>query len=276
MLNTAVTLYCYASMHQRSDSKVVIQSDDLDIKVEADTLEDFIAAPGPLSLFGAILSLIRPAFGFEITIRSDFPVGSGLGGSATAAVAFLGCFNLTRLDRWDRYELAEIAYQAERLSLGIAGGWQDQYAASFGGFNFMEFAAEDNIVNALRLDDVTTSELEVNLLLCDLGTTHQSGAIHDDQKKTMESASVKERVKANVEICYRMKNALMKGRLTNFGQLLHEAWCYKKTFSSDISNKEIDGIYEGALELGASGGKLLGAGGGGFFCFLLNLSVVHL
>ena len=275
VLNSAISLYCHASMIPRPDAKVIIKSDDLNITAEADSVDEFIQSPGPLKLFAAILSLVKPKFGFEITIRSDYPVGSGLGGSATAAIAFVGCFNLTRTDKWDKYEVAEIAYQAERLSLGISGGWQDQYAASFGGFNFMEFAADDNIINQLRLDDNTKSELEANLLLCDLGSTRESGLIHESQKRTMESSLVKERVKANVEICFRMKNSLMRGRLSDFGYLLHEAWSYKKTFSNEISNKQIDGIYEGALEQGALGGKLLGAGGGGFFLFLLGLKGVR-
>ena len=270
VLNAAISLYCHATMVQRPDSKVIFKSEDLNTIIEADTLQHFIADPGPLKLFASVLSLIRPTFGFEIIVRSEFPIGSGLGGSATASIAVLGCFNLTRTDKWDKYEIAEIAYQAERLCLGISGGWQDQYAASFGGFNFIEFTADDNIVNQLRLDKETRSELEANLLLCDLGTTHNSGSIHDSQKKSMKSSLVKDRVRSNVEICLSMKNSLMRGRFNNFGQLLDKAWHLKKSFSRAISNDEIDLIYQGSLDRGALGGKLLGAGGGGFFLFFVE------
>jgi D-glycero-alpha-D-manno-heptose-7-phosphate kinase len=267
VLNAAISLYTHVTMIKRSDSRLIIKSHDVGVTVEADSLQEFLDHPGELKLFAAVLSLIKPEFGFELTVRSDFPVGSGLGGSGTAAVALIGCFNLTRYDRWDRYEVAEIAYQAERLCLSISGGWQDQYAASFGGFNYMEFSSGTNIVNQLKLDSRTRDELEANLLLCNLRTIHDSGAIHDDQQQTMQSTKVGENVEANVKLCTQMKNVLLKGRLENFGSLLNQAWQYKKTFSAKISNTQIDKIYDGACNVGALGGKLLGAGGGGFFIF---------
>ena len=97
------------------------------------------------------MHVVQPKYGFELYLNSDFPVGSGLGGSATLSAVVLGCFNMLRRDQWNQHELAEIAFQAERLHLGIAGGWQDQYAAVFGGFNFIEFDADENIISPIRL-----------------------------------------------------------------------------------------------------------------------------
>ena len=177
---------------------------------------------------------------------------------------------MLRHDRWDRHELAEIAFQAERLHLGIAGGWQDQYAAVFGGFNFLEFDAKQNIINPIRIQEDTLRELEESLVLCDTGIAHDSGNIHKDQKQTMSSESIKHKVKENVELTYDIRNYLLRGQLEDFGLALNRAWQLKRNFSNMISNDSLDKIYDDALENGALGGKLLGAGGGGFFIFYVS------
>ena len=194
-------------------------------------------------------------------------MNSGLGGSAVVSAAILGCFNQFRLDQWDLHELAELAFQAERLCLGVEGGWQDQYATVFGGFNFMEFRMDQNIVHPLRIHSDILLELEESLILCDTGTPHNSGDIHEDQRLQMMSESVRAYVNANVELSYKIRNQLLRGRLDDFGQSLHESWMFKRKLSSKISTDRLDQIYEGARACGALGGKLLGAGGGGFFLF---------
>jgi D-glycero-alpha-D-manno-heptose-7-phosphate kinase len=176
---------------------------------------------------------------------------------------------MLRKDQWNQYELAEIAFQAERLHLGIAGGWQDQYAAVFGGFNFIEFHSKENIVNPIRIHPDIVLELEESLILCDTGISHHSGNIHENQKTTMGSESVREMVKQNVDLTYATRNFLLRGELEKFGESLDKAWQLKRNFSSMISNSHIDSIYEGAIKNGAIGGKLLGAGGGGFFIFFV-------
>jgi D-glycero-alpha-D-manno-heptose-7-phosphate kinase len=192
---------------------------------------------------------------------------SGLGGSAVVSAAILGCFNEFRRDKWDQYELAELAFQAERLYLGIAGGWQDQYATVFGGLNFMEFKMDQNIVHPLRIHPNIQSELEESLVLCDTGYTHDSDEIHQDQRKQIQQQDIRQQVQNNVELTYHIRNYLLRGRLKEFGQALHKAWKIKQHFSSKISNSRLDKIYADALTHGALGGKLLGAGGGGFFLF---------
>ena len=267
VINTTISLYSHATLRKREDSKVIIHSRDLGATLEASNLSEALVRKGDFGLLQALLRAVHPNFGFELFLHSDFPINSGLGGSAVVSAAVLGCFNQFRQDRWDSHELAELAFQAERLYLGIAGGWQDQYSTVFGGFNFMEFGMDQNIVHPLRLNTEILLELEENLVLCDTGKSHNSGDIHSDQRQHMKNEVIHKKVLENVELTYVMRNHLLRGRLLQFGETLHKAWQLKRQFSSKISNMEIDNIYENALKNGAVGGKLLGAGGGGFFVF---------
>lgn len=270
VINTTISLYSHATLRVRDDEQVIIHSRDLGESLHAQDLQGIFSQKGKFGLIQALLKAVHPDFGFELYLHSDFPMNSGLGGSAVVAAAVLGCFNEFRQDRWDLHELAELAFQAERLYLGVAGGWQDQYATVFGGFNFMEFRMDQNIVHPLRIHPDTLLELEENLILCDTGTTHDSGDIHQDQRQQMQQEGIRQQVQSNVELTYRMRNHLLRGRLFQFGQSLHEAWQFKRQFSSKISSSRLDQIYENALQHGAVGGKLLGAGGGGFFLFYVT------
>ena len=270
VINTTISLYSHATLRIRNDEKIIIQSLDLNESLSADDLQSVLKIESRFGLIQALLKIIQPDFGFELFLHSDFPMNSGLGGSAVVSATILGCFNQFRQDKWDLHELAELAYQAERLYLGVAGGWQDQYATVFGGFNFMEFRMEQNIVHPLRLHADTLLEMEESLILCDTGTTHDSGDIHQDQRLQMENDDKRKLVQANVEIAYRMRNQLLRGKLLQFGQLLDEAWQIKRQISSKISSTRMDQIYQDARNHGAIGGKLLGAGGGGFFLFYIS------
>lgn len=267
VINTTVSLYSHATLRVRKDEQVIIHSRDLDESFYAPDLQGVFSQKGNFGLIQALLKAVHPDFGFELFLHSDFPMKSGLGGSAVVSAAVLGCFNQFRQDKWDLHELAELAFQAERLYHGVAGGWQDQYATVFGGFNFMEFRMDQNIVHPLRIHPDILLELEESLILCDTGTPHDSGDIHQDQRQQMQNEGIIQKVQSNVELTYRIRNHLLRGRLLQFGQCLHEAWQLKRQFSSKISNARLDQIYESALNHGAVGGKLLGAGGGGFFIF---------
>lgn len=267
VINATISLYSHALLRIRDDERVEVHSRDLNAVLIANNLQDAITRDCNFGLIQAILKVVQPEFGFALYLHSDFPMSSGLGGSAAVAAAILGCFNQFRKDKWDLHELAELAYQAERLYFGIAGGWQDQYATVFGGVNFMEFQIEQNIVHPLRIPADILLELEEGLLLCDTGYAHDSGNIHQDQRQHMEQENVKKKVRSNVDLTYEIRNHLLRGRLFQFGQSLNEAWQLKRQFSTKISNPLLDKIYDGALQHGAIGGKLLGAGGGGFFLF---------
>ena len=267
VINATISLYSHATLKVREDERIVIQSRDLKESLIAESLQDALTRECNFGLIQAVLKVIQPEFGFELYLHSDFPMNSGLGGSAVVSATILGCFNQFRQDKWDLHELAELAYQAERLYFGIAGGWQDQYATVFGGINFMEFRMEQNIVHPLRIPTDILLELEESLLLCDTGNAHDSGDIHQDQQQHMQQEGVQKKVQSNVDLTYKIRNHLLRGRLFQFGQSLNEAWKLKRQFSKKISNPFIDEIYDGAMAHGAIGGKLLGAGGGGFFLF---------
>ncbi|TGL59744.1 CBS domain-containing protein [Leptospira ognonensis] len=275
VINSTVSLYTHATLRIREDFKIILYSRDLNESIEFEDYEDLLKRESNFKLFQSIIKVARPNFGFELFVHSDYPMNSGLGGSAVVSSAILGCFNQFRKDKWDNHEISELAFQAERLDLGIAGGWQDQYATVFGGFNFMEFAMDQNIVHPLRLSKDTIIELEESLILCDTATTHDSGNIHDDQRESMKQSDIKLKVQSNVELTYEMRNHLLRGRLFQFGQCLHKAWEIKRGLSSKISNLFLDRIYEDAMLNGAIGGKLLGAGGGGFFLFYVPPFAKH-
>ena len=267
VVNTTISFYSHSTLRVRQDKKIIIHSLDLNEELIADNLENALVPKENFGLIQALLKTIKPEFGFELDLHSDFPMSSGLGGSAVVASSILGCFNQFRQDQWDKHELAELAYQAERLYHGIEGGWQDQYATVFGGFNFMEFKMDQNIVHPLRIPSNVLLELEESLILCDTRTTHDSGNIHKDQRQQMKQKDVRDLVQANVDLSYKMRNQLLRGELNKFGQSLDEAWQFKRQLSKEISNSHLDSIYQNAIDNGATGGKLLGAGGGGFFIF---------
>ena len=269
VINATISLYSHATLMIRDDQQIIIHSRDLGETYHAKNLLEALSTSGNFKLILSLIKIIHPDYGFELYLHSDFPMKSGLGGSAVVASSILGCFNQFRTDKWDQYEMSELAYQAERLYLDIAGGWQDQYATIFGGFNFMEFKLQQNIIHPLRVDPETILELEECLVLCDTGTIHESGDVHNDQKNEMNKQAIKDLVKENVELTYEMRNQLLRGRLLEFGQSLNKAWQLKRQFSSQISNPVLDNIYNTAIKNGAIGGKLLGAGGGGFFLFFV-------
>ena len=267
VINATISLFSHASLKKRDDEKIYIHSLDLQDKVTFNNFQDILSYQGKFSLIQSVIKAIHPDFGFELYLHSDFPMNSGLGGSSVVLAAILGCFNQFRNDKWDQHDIAEIAYQAERLFLGVAGGWQDQYATVFGGLNFMEFKQEQNIIHPIRLPNDILLELEESLVLCFTGTTHDSGDIHKDQRLKSKSEDVEKRIQSNVEWTFDMRNHLLRGRLNEFGKSLDMAWQLKRSFSDRISNPWLDEIYAGAMENGAIGGKLLGAGGGGYFLF---------
>jgi D-glycero-alpha-D-manno-heptose-7-phosphate kinase len=176
---------------------------------------------------------------------------------------------------WTHYEVASLAYQIERVDMGMAGGRQDQYAAAFGGFNFIEFGGRSSsapdtvLVNPLRIPRPTLNELQHNLLLCYTGTTRMSGEIIKGQAQNYRQQA-ETAVRAMDELkrlAVEMKKQLLTGDLNAFGTLLHEAWINKRKMAAQISTARIDELYEIARRAGALGGKISGAGGGGYMFF---------
>ena len=266
VFNTTINKFAHAVLKKREDKRILIYSNDLNLRIDIDGY-DYIEYDGKLDLVKSVIKLLKPSFGFELYTYSDVPPGSGLGGSAVLLSAIVGAFNNFKENKFNDYEIAELAFHAERIELGLSGGWQDQYATVFGGFNFMEFKQNENIVNPLRISEDILNELEDSLVLCYSGINHNSGDIHDNQKKNMNQEEQKEYAQISKDIAYEMKSKLLKGQLDNFGELLDKAWETKKKFSNKITTPFLDDIYKYGLEHGALGGKLLGAGGGGYFLF---------
>jgi D-glycero-alpha-D-manno-heptose-7-phosphate kinase len=268
VISATITLYTHATLIKRNDNLIKIYSKDLSSCLIANNLNDNCFNDNlSFGLIHSILKMINPSFGFELYIHSDFPMNSGLGGSSSLACAILGCFNQLRKDQWNSHELSELAFQAERLHCNIAGGWQDQYASVFGGFNFIEFNMNQNIVHPLRINSNVVLELEESLVLCFTGIIHNSGNIHTSQNKFSHKKKNREEIQKSVDLSYQIRNLLLRGKLYEFGMLLHESWESKKKFGDKISSSKLNNIYNYALKSGAISGKLLGAGGGGFFLF---------
>jgi D-glycero-alpha-D-manno-heptose-7-phosphate kinase len=270
VLNATIGNFAWGSLRQRDDDQIQIESADLGISLSF-TVGSEMAFDGQLDLVkAAILRLgAKNSHGFDVFLHSDAPPGSGLGSSSALMVGLVGLVKEFKNLPLTEYEVAHLAYVIERRDLGIQGGLQDQYAASFGGFNFMEFCKDKVIVNPLRISQQIVNELEHNLLLCFTGTTRRSNHIIADQTRRYEE-NEEDTVRAlrqQKQLALDMKNALLEHRLSDFGGLLHSAWESKKSLSPRISNSVIDEMYEEARKQGALGGKITGAGGGGYMLF---------
>lgn len=263
VVSVTIDRYCHGLLVKREDQRVVLHSYDYGERIDVEDLSR-LRYDGKLDLIKAAAKVLRPPYGFELYTYSDVPPGSGLGASAVMSVAVISLFNELSDNRMDEYQISDLAYQVERIELGIAGGWQDQYAASFGGFNYIEFGDKDILVHPLRLKERVIDELESNLLLCFTGMTRSSGDVHAANHGASGDPHRLEEARHQAgQLALRTKNALMRGNLEQFGQLLDEAWRLKRQYGPRITTPRVDEFYARALAAGALGGKLLGAGAGG-------------
>ena len=277
VLSTTVNKYAYATLIPREDETINVKSLDYDIVAKYNA-DEKLFYDGKLDLVKAVINNMEAKQGLDLFMHSDAPPGSGLGSSSTVVVTLVGLFKKWLNVPLTDYDIAELAYKIERQDLGIKGGKQDQYAATFGGFNYIEFHAQSTIVNPLRINLDVLNELEYSLLLCYTGRTRLSANILKEQidkyvKKEKDSIEALDELKA---ICIDMKNALLKGHLGEFGELLHKGWMNKKKLASKITSPEIDKLYETARENGAIGGKILGAGGGGYLLLFCDFDKKHI
>ena len=267
VLSTTIDKYAYGSLRFRDDRQLTLTSLDYDI-IARYNLDDPLHYDGNLDLVKAVIRRLNRENnhqGLDFFLHSDAPPGSGLGSSSTVVVALIGLFKHWLHLPLTNYELADLAFQIERVDMGIKGGKQDQYAATFGGFNFIEFYKDATIVNPLRVPSDTLNELHYNLLPCFTGKTRLSANIIDTQVAGYvdQQEEVLRAMDELKRIATDLKNALLQGRLDDFGSLLNEAWINKKKMAAQISDPHIDELYETALKYGALGGKITGAGGGG-------------
>jgi D-glycero-alpha-D-manno-heptose-7-phosphate kinase len=277
VLSATIDRYAYGSLAPRTDRTVTVES--VDFKTTAVmTLGQEIPCDGSLDLIKAAVRRFGSdsTDGYDLVLRSSAPPGSGLGSSSTMMVALTGLLARHYGRTLSEYETAHLAHAIEREELGITGGMQDQYAAVFGGFNFIEFT-DRVIVNPLRVRDDIMHELELSLLLCFTGITRDSARVIEDQTRRALAAAVgtMQGLRAQKELAVAMKAALLTGALGEFGVLLGEAWEQKKRMSPLISNPRIDELYNLALSKGALGGKITGAGGGGYILLFCDFAKKH-
>ncbi|NDV95991.1 dehydrogenase [Dysgonomonas sp. 521] len=275
ILNATINLYAYTNIEPRDDNKIVFRIPQTNEEYIFDSVPELPILNDKADLMKGIYNRVVEDFthkplSFTLTCALEVPFGSGLGTSSTLAIAILGAYTEWLSLPLGDYDLAYLAYLIERIDLKQAGGKQDQYAAAFGGFNFMEFYSEDKvIVNPLRIRNEIINELSNNLLLYYTNSSRNSGDIIEKQQK-----NVKEHRESSIEAMhqikkqsYEIKEAILKNNLDEIGNVLHRGWTYKREMADGISTPLFEELYNTAISAGATGGKISGAGGGGYVFF---------
>ena len=279
VMNATIDRYIYASIEVVEGEDVEFESHDLGLQRRVRAAPS-LALDGVLDLHAATYNRIvadylgGQAMPLRLTTYSEAPAGSGLGSSSTLVVAMVQAMvELFHLPLGE-YDIAHLAWVIERQDLGLAGGQQDQYAATFGGFNFMEFRGRDNvIVNPLRIRQDVITELEAQTLICFSGVSRESASIIAEQSRNVEQGSARsiDAMHRLKDAALQMKEALLKGDLDALARTLDAGWTSKRDMAKGISNSQIESALDAARAAGASAGKVSGAGGGGFIMFLVPL-----
>ncbi|MBR5958854.1 MAG: dehydrogenase [Salinivirgaceae bacterium] len=277
VLNATINLYTHSTIEELAENCIYIDSYDADCHKKF-ALAKKLDIDGEASLIKGVYNRIMKDFdieprGFRITTYNDAPAGSGLGTSSTMVVCLIKAFVEWMSLPLGDYEIARMAFEIERKELGLSGGKQDQYAAAFGGFNFMEFLKDDMvIVNPLKVKRWIIDELEASLVLYFTGQSRSSAAIIDQQRANTTKGETK-----SIEAMHRikqsavdMKLALLKGDMREFARILGQAWEDKKKMADAITNPVIENAFSVAMQAGAVAGKVSGAGGGGFCMFMVD------
>lgn len=269
VVNAAINRYSYTTLRLHPDSTIRLISADYDLSLTLPGQKN-LPYDGKLDLLKAAINRLGPHQGVELFVRSDAPPGSGTGSSGATGVAILGVLNAVRTQPLSLHQLAELAHLLEVEELHVAGGKQDQYAAALGGINYLEFKDPYVIASPLRVSDSTINELEKRLILCYTGHARLSGNII-----SAVMGAYRARNDRTVRALHRMvgisdeiRGALLRGEVDALGPLLLENWACQKDLHPSVTNPEIDHLFDVAMAHGATGGKALGAGGGGCLLFL--------
>ena len=265
VISTTIDRYIYVTIEPREDKRVFIYS--INSKKELVFNIGNNDYTGEFEVFKGVINVLEIKDGFNISLYSDLPPGSGMGGSSSLSVALIGAFNDFYQLGFNIHQIAQKACHIERIELHQKGGYQDQFAASYGGFNFIEFTRETKVF-PIKTSNEMLNELQYRLILCYVGGSHFSSDIQDEVLKGYEikKKSYMEAMQELKDIAHSMKDIIESNDLNNlnkFGDLLHKGWLAKKSLSSKISNKNIENFYLTSRKFGVLGGKLLGAGGGG-------------
>jgi D-glycero-alpha-D-manno-heptose-7-phosphate kinase len=266
VLSATIDHCAHVDVTPRTDGQVSIRSLDLGHLVEYG-IEDGPRYDGVMDLPKAAIARIGGGTGVDVDIACDAPPGSGLGGSSAVVTACVGALAALAGRHLSPFDVARVSYEIERRDLGIAGGWQDQYAAAFGGFNLIEFSATGVRVTPLSLGERVLAELRSHLLLCYTGGVRTDLGLIADQIRLYDEGREDTIVgmKQLREMAYEVRDALEAGRVESLGELLRTAYESKKRMNPRIADgTPIERLLETAHRAGASGGKVCGAGGGGF------------
>ena len=275
VLNATISLYIHCTLIPRDDNTIIFDSPDTNSYAKYDS-KSHLENDGNLDIFKVVYNRIVKDFthkplSFSLHTYSDVPSGSGLGGSSTLVVGIIKAFTEWLNLPLGEYDIAILAYEIEREDLGIVGGAQDQYAATFGGFNFMEFYDNKRvIVNPLRIKNWIASELESRVVLYFTNITREAKDIEEHKKGKLGDSKSLEAMHAIKQDAVAMKEALFRADFDTIAQILGKSWKSKKIISDIVSNDELDRIYNLAMENGAYSGKTSGAGAGGFMFFLVD------
>ena len=278
VISTTIDRHVYLTLKPRQDKKIRVFSSNLN--------REFIFNIGDkdysteFELFKGIINVLEVKDGFDIFFYSELPAGSGMGGSSTLSVALIGALNKYYGLRLSRHEIAQKAYDIERIELKQKGGYQDQFAAAYGGFNFIEFTDVVK-VTPIKANEEMMNELQFCLILCYVGGSHFSSDIQDEVLKgyEIEKKSYMEAMQDLKNVAYSMRKIVESNDLSllnEFGELLHKGWLAKKSLSTKISNKNIENFYLTSRKFGVLGGKLLGAGGGGHLLLFSDPNKKHI
>ncbi|MCK5354362.1 MAG: GHMP kinase, partial [Methyloprofundus sp.] len=277
VLNATIDLYAYCTLEVTENSQVAFATTDRHESFKSESKSVF-ELDGYLDLHKGVYNKIIQDYNegqvlsLTMTTYSDAPAGSGLGSSSTLVVAMLKAYVEWLNLPLGEYDIARLAFDIERDYVGIIGGAQDQYAATFGGFNFMEFYDHKRvIVNPLRIKNWIIDELEASSVLYFTGITRQASIIEEEKANTVSrNVQALEAMNSAKADALAMKEAVLKGDMKLFAQVLGHSWESKKKMAASITNADIDTIYDLALANGACSGKVSGAGGGGFMFFMVN------
>ena len=277
VLNATIDRYAYAVIEPLQDPVIRFSASDQQQALEL-PLNDPLALDGALKLHRAVYRVMIDTYNggqripLALTTFCDAPAGSGLGSSSTLVVVMIRAFAELLNLPLDDYAIATLAFRIERVDCGLGGGRQDQYSATFGGFNFMEFYADGRaVINPLRVKNWIICELEASLVLFYTGVSRESARIIADQSSGVASGSATaiEAMHGLKREALVMKECLLKGDFNGIVHSMRQGWESKKQSAKTVSNPHIDGIYNATIAAGALAGKVSGAGGGGFMMFFV-------
>ena len=277
VLNATIDRYAYAVINTLDEPLVRFVASDQQLTKEI-SIEDRLVLDGKLDLHNSVYHEMMNRYNdgvmipLELSTFCDAPAGSGLGSSSTLMVVMIRAFvELLNLPL-DDHTIASLAYKIERIDCGLKGGKQDQYSATFGGFNFMEFYSDNKaVINPLRVKNWIICELEASLVLFYTGVSRESAKIILDQSENVKNgpAEALEAMHAIKEEARVMKEAILRGDFSGVVGSMQDGWKNKKKSAKSVSNRLIEEVYESAIEAGALAGKVSGAGGGGFMMFFV-------